>query len=439
MNSSPVRAIILFFTAVILIGTLLLCLPFSRQSGAVFSVLTCLFTATSAVCVTGLSVVDIGTYYTTFGQWVILFLIQVGGLGYMLVSTGIGILLGKIALKDRKIMQELFDISSFNELFKLLTKIILISLGIELAGAVVLTFIFLKTYPLGQSAYYALFHSISAFCNAGFSVFSTSLEGFSQNAPLLYTLALLIILGGLGFFVLVDLIDKFRGKNIRLTFHSKVVLWMTAGLIVLGFCSFFLSEFIALSLNDNSWFYMTNNAFFQIVSARTAGFNSIPTGLITNFGAFVIIILMFIGAGPGSTAGGVKITTLPLIFVFVRSLLKGDSSYPFAGRNIDIDLIKKSLAVFILMAAFVLASMTALLWTERNLEPLKVIFESVSACCTVGLSLGITSSVSDIGRIVLILSMFIGRVGTVTVLIYLMNSKSMQGNIKYPDAKVLIA
>ena len=439
MNSSPVRAIILFFLAVILIGTVLLCLPFSRQSDTVLSVLTCLFTATSAVCVTGLSVVDIGTYYSTFGQWIILLLIQVGGLGYMLVSTGLGLLIGKLALKDRKIMQEVFDISSFNELFKLLKKIIIISIAVEIIGAVILTFVFIKNYSLGQSVYYGLFHSVSAFCNAGYSIFSTSLEGFAQNPVVLYTIAVLIILGGLGFFVLVDMIDKLRGKNIRLTFHSRVVLWMTAGLIFFGFCSFFLSELTVFILNDKSTSYMVNNSLFHVITARTAGFNSIPAGLITNFGAFVIMFLMFVGGAPGSTAGGVKVTTIPLVFVFMRSLLKGNNSYPFAGRNIDLDLIKKSLAVFILMIVFVLASITALLWTEQNIEPLKVVFEAVSACCTVGLSLGITSSVSDIGKILLIVSMFIGRVGTVTVLIYLMNTKSAQGNIKYPDAKVLIA
>lgn len=437
--NSPVKTIILFFIALILVGTILLCLPFSRHDNVVLSMLTCLFTATSAVCVTGLSVVDIGTYYSTFGQWIILILIQIGALGYMLVSTGIGLLMGKIALKDRKIMQEIFDISSFDELLKLLKKIILISLGIEFIGAVILTFIFIQTFPLGKAIYYAVFHSISAFCNAGFSLFANSLEGFSETPSLLYTIALLIILGGLGFFVLVDVIDKYRGKNIRLTFHSKVVLWMTAGLILFGFCSFFLSEILTLFFENKSIPYIINNSFFHIISARTAGFNSIPAGLITNFGAFVIIVLMFIGGAPGSTAGGVKITTLPLVFVFLRSLLKGNNSYPFAGKNMDYDLIKKSLAIFILMILFVSASVTALLWTEQDFEPIKVMFEAVSACCTVGLSLGITSAVSDLGKMILILSMFIGRVGTVTVLIYFMNIKVMQNNIKYPDAKVLIA
>lgn len=438
MKASPLKTIILFFIALILFGTVLLCLPFSRQDNAVLSILSCLFTATSAVCVTGLSVVDIGTYYSIFGQWIVLLLIQLGGLGYMLVSTGLGLLLGKVALKDRKIMQELFDINSFDDLFKLLKKAVLVVFGIELIGAIILTFIFMETFPVAKSIYLGIFHSISAFCNAGFSPFSDSLESFSQSPAVLYTIASIIILGGLGFFVLVDVIDKIRGKNIRLTFHSKVTLWMTFGIIIFSFLVFYCSEFLPLIEKQKSLSYVVNNSFFQTISARTAGFNSIPAGFITTFSAFILMILMFIGAGSGSTAGGVKITTITLVFVFIRSILKGNNSYPFAGKNMDIDLVKKSLAVFVLMIIFVLTFIVALLWTEPNLDPLKVIFEAVSAYCTVGLTLGITSDISNLGRVILILAMFIGRVGTVTILIYLMNSNFVKSNIKYPEAKLLI-
>ncbi|MFA7074787.1 MAG: potassium transporter TrkG [Endomicrobiaceae bacterium] len=438
MNSSPLRTIILFFIALIIFGTVLLCLPFSRQDDTVLSVLTSLFTATSAVCVTGLSVVNIGEYYSFFGQCVILLLIQLGGLGYMLVSTSLGLLLGKMALKDRKIMQELFDINSFNELFKLLKKAVLVVFGIEFIGALVLTFLFMKTFPFGRSVYLGIFHSVSAFCNAGFSPFVNSLEGFSQSPAVLYTMAAIIILGGLGFFVLVDIIDNIRGKNIRLTFHSKVTLWMTFVLIVSGFLAFALSEFLPLLEQNKSMWYIINNSFFQTVSVRTAGFNSISSVVMTNFAAFVIIILMFIGAGSGSTAGGVKISTVTLAVVFLKSVLRGKTSYPFAGRDMDSDLVRKSLAVFILMVLFILICIVGLLWTEPNIEPMKIVFESVSACCTVGISLGITSGISDLGRVVLILAMFIGRVGTVTILIYLMSGNFVKSNIKYPEAKLLI-
>lgn len=438
MKYSPVKTIIFFFIVLTLVGTALLCLPFARQSSAVFSFITCLFTATSAVCVTGLSVVNVGTYFSTFGQWVILILIQVGGLGYMLVSTGLGLILGKMALKDRKIMQEIFDISSFDDLFKLLRKAVLVVFGIEFIGAAVLTFVFLREFPLGRAVYLGIFHSVSAFCNAGFSLFSTSLEGYSSSPAVLYTIALLIILGGLGFFVLVDIIDKFRGKNIRLTFHSKVILWMTGCLIVFGLVTFLLSDGLLLLKENKSLSFVLNNSFFQTVSARTAGFNSLPPGLMTTSSVFVIMILMFIGGGPGSTAGGLKLTTLALVFVFIRSTLKGSSSFPFAGKSMDEDLIKKALAVFALMMFFIFMFISALLWTDQNLDPFKIIFEAVSGFCTVGLSLGITSDISNAGRIVLILAMFVGRIGAITILVYLLNSKFVQSNIKYPEGKLLI-
>lgn len=437
MKYSPVRTIILFFIALIFIGTALLCLPFAKHSNAVFSFINCLFTATSAVCVTGLSVVDIGSYFSLFGQIVILILVQIGGLGYMLVSTGLGLILGKMALKDRQIMQELFDITSFDELFKLLKKAVLVVLFIEFVGAIVLALSFAKKYSILKAIYLGIFYSITSFCNAGFSVFSNSLESFSQNPSILYTIIVLIILGGLGFFVLVDIIGKFIEKNVKLTFHSKVILWATFILVMFGFVSFFCAEFFTLSKN-NSISYVVNNSLFQAVSSRTAGFSSIPTSIMTSFSTFVIIILMFIGGGPGSTAGGIKITTLVLIFVFIRSTLKGESDYPFANKNIDVDLIKKALLVFVLMLLFVTIFILLLLYTQTHLDPIKVIFEAVSGFCTVGLSLGITSQFSEIGKIILIVSMFVGRIGAITILVYLMNTNFVSKNIKYPDGKLLI-
>lgn len=438
MNVSPVKTIILFFIVMIFLGTALLCLPFAKQDSAVFSVLTCLFTATSAVCVTGLSVVDIGTYFTAFGQIVILLLLQIGGLGYMLVSTSLGLLLGKMALKDRKIMQELFDISSFNELFKLLKKAVLVVLGIEFVGATILTIGFLKDFSLGKSIYCGIFHAVSAFCNAGFSLFNNSLESFSGNPTILYTIVALVILGGLGFFVLVDIMDKVTGKNIKLTFHSKVILWMTLGLIVFGFIAFCIGQAGSFIKQDVSLSWIINNSIFQAISPRTAGFNSLPMSTLTTFTIFFIIILMFIGGGPGSTAGGIKITTLTLVFVFIRSVIKGQDSYVFAKRTLDYDLVKKALLIFILMIVLVIFFILLMLFVEPNLDTLKVIFEAVSGFCTVGLSLGITSELSTASKILLIIAMFIGRVGAITILTYLVSRKTVTNNIRYPDGKILI-
>ncbi len=356
----------------------------------------------------------------------------------MLVSTGLGLLLGKLALKDRKIMQELFDISSFNELFKLLKRAVLIVLGIEFAGALTLTLGFMKDFPLGQAVYYGIFHSVSAFCNAGFSPFGNSLESFAHSPVILYTVVALVVLGGLGFFVLIDVIDKFRGKNVKLTFHSKVILWMTSGLIIFGVVTFCFGQFMHFAQEQNSLSYVVNNSLFQAISSRTAGFNSVSMANVTTFTAFAIIMLMFVGGGPGSTAGGIKITTLALVFVFIRSVLKGNDSYVLAKKNIDTDLVRKALLVFILMTIFMTFFVLLMLYVESGKDALKVIFESVSGFCTVGLSLGITSQLSVAGRIFLIIAMFVGRIGAITILVYLLNRKPAPNNIKYPDGKILI-
>ena len=407
MNVSPVKTIIIFFIALILLGTVLLCLPFAKHEYADFSLLTCLFTATSAVCVTGLSVVNVGEYFTAFGQIVILLLFQIGGLGYMLVSTGLGLLLGKLALKDRKIMQELFDISSFNKLFKLLKKAVLIVLCIEFVGAIVLTIGFLKDFR-GDC-----------------------------NPTILYTIVILIVLGGLGFFVLVDIIDKIRGKNIKLTFHSKIILYMTLGLTVFGFVAFYIGQ-ISSYINQGSLFWIINNSIFQSISSRTAGFNTVSLDSISSFTVIFFMILMFIGGGPGSTVGGIKITTLALVFVFIRAVIKGQDSYVLAKQNIDSDLVKKALLVFILMTVLVSFFISLMLLVEPSLDTIKVIFEAISGFCTVGLSFGITSELSVTGKVLLILAMFVGRIGAVTILVYLVNRKPVVNNIKYPEGKILI-
>ena len=437
MNSSPIKTIILFFAALICLGTLLLCLPCALQEDAEFSVLTNLFTATSAVCVTGLSVVSIGTHFTDFGQIVILCLLQIGGLGYMLVSTGLGILFGKLALKDRKIMQDLFDISSFNDLFKLLEKAILIVLGIELIGAVVMTVGFAKIFPLGKSIYYGIFHSVSAFCNGGFSPFTDSLESFANSPVILYSVVALVVLGSLGFFVLVDIIDNIRGKNIRLTFHSKIILQMTFILIVFGVIAFCVGEFFTL-VEQNPVGYVINNSIFQAISSRTAGFNTLPMQGMTTFTAFSIIMLMFIGGGPGSTAGGVKITTLALVFVFIKKVLRDDEYYTLGKKNIEVDIVRKAVLVFILMTVLMTFFILLMLYVEPDIEPLKIIFECVSGFCTVGLSLGITPELSSAGRMLLIAAMFVGRIGAITMLIYMLSRKNSPNSIKYPDDKILI-
>ena len=246
----------------------------------------------------------------------------------MFMATAVALLIGKMALKDRRIMQEVFDISSFNDLKKLLSKAIFFVLTIEAVGAVILTFVFMREFSFFKSLYLGIFHSIAAFCNAGFSLFSDSLVGYAANPVLLYTVAVLIILGGLGFFVIVDLYDTYKDKHIHLTIHTKVVLAMTVALIGIAFIMFLFSGEINV-LKTNSILYSINNAFFQAVSARTAGFASVSVESINELLEVFVMFLMSIGAAPGSTAGGVKVTTLALVFVFLRSMLKGMMLHSF--------------------------------------------------------------------------------------------------------------
>ncbi len=438
MNYSPAKTLILFLLALIALGTILLSLPISHNPGNDTSILNSAFIATSAVCVTGLTVVPIGEYFSLFGQIIIVLLVQIGGLGYMFMATAVALLIGKMALKDRRIMQEVFDISSFNDLKKLLSKAIFFVLTIEAVGAVILTFVFMREFSFFKSLYLGIFHSIAAFCNAGFSLFSDSLVGYAANPVLLYTVAVLIILGGLGFFVIVDLYDTYKDKHIHLTIHTKVVLAMTVALIGIAFIMFLFSGEINV-LKTNSILYSINNAFFQAVSARTAGFASVSVESINELLEVFVMFLMSIGAAPGSTAGGVKVTTLALVFVFLRSMLKGDDDFTLFKRSIPIDIIKKALAIFIIFFVVLAVLSAGLVLIEQSMKPINVIFEVVSAFGTVGLSMGITPFLSSAGKILIIIAMISGRIGILTILIVMLTNPNNKKKIKYPEARILVS
>ncbi|AKL97580.1 TrkH family potassium uptake protein [Endomicrobium proavitum] len=433
MNYSPTKILMLFFLGLIAAGAALLSLPAARTLES-FSFINNLFTSVSAVCVTGLSVVDIGTYYTKFGQIVILLLMQLGGIGYMFVSTVITLLIGKMALKDRRIMQDMFDISSFAGLKKLLLKAIFFVLAIEFIGAIILTLFFLKDFSFLRASYYGVFHSVAAFCNAGFSLFPDSLSMFANAPVVLYVISALIILGGLGFFVIVDIYDTYKQKRLHLTTHTKTVLAVSAGVLAVSFVMFLFSW----SAPDKGLFYFINNSFFQAVSSRTAGFYSLA---IVDFNEFVetaLIFIMSIGAAPGSTAGGIKVTTLALIFVFIRSVLRGDESYVLFKRRIPADIVKKAITIFIIFFALAALFSAALVLFESYLRPLDVIFETISAFATVGLSFGITEDLSLGGQIVAIIAMFVGRIGILTILMFMLSPSNKVKRIEYPEARILV-
>jgi trk system potassium uptake protein TrkH len=433
MNNSPALKVLLFFLAVVLLGAAVLSLGFCRNFGEGFSALEALFTSMSAVCGAGLSVVDIGTRYTFVGQLVILALIQVGALGYMLMSVIVAVLIGKMAIGDREIISDMFVITSFSDVVKLLKKAMLVVFSIELAGAAFLTLGFSKDYAFTKALYLGVFHSVSAFCNAGMSLFQNNLESFASNPLIIYPIIVLMFLGALGFFVLIDILNK----GTKISYYSKIVLAMGAVLILTGCFIFAFAESFSL-FDGKSLAYKINNSIFQVISAGTGGFNTINTDLFTNFTAIFIMVLMFIGAAPASSAGGVKVLTVVLVFTYVRSIIRNDSEYQFYSRTIAPETVKKAVGIFIVSIVSVLCIISLLIIFEFDRNPVKVAFEAVSAFGINGLSMGITPYLSTAGKILIIIAMFAGRIGVLTILVTILKNKDSAKNIRYPEGKVLI-
>jgi trk system potassium uptake protein TrkH len=279
-----------------------------------------------------------------------------------------------------------------------------------------------------------MFYSIAAFCNAGFGFFCDSLAGFANDPVILYAISVLVLVGGLGFFVIVDIYDTYREKRLHLWTHTKVVLSVSLAITFFAFILFLFSD----TLRGHGIFYSINNAFFQAVSARTAGFYSIPVNLFSEFTDVMLLFLMSIGASPGSTAGGVKVTTLALAFIFVKSVLKGDDDFVLFKRRIPVDMVKKALAVFIIFFTLIAFFSVILVLFESSLKPLAVVFEVVSAFAASGLSLGITADLSVKGKVLIIIAMIAGRIGILTLSILVLNPVAKKKSIKYPEARVLV-
>ena len=426
-NFSPAQALVFYYAAAILIGALLLATPLAAN-GEALSFLDALFTATSAQCVTGLIVVDTGSRLSLFGQGVVLTLIQIGGLGITTFSVYLFIYLRVgISTRGRWIINETLMHTPINSWRELVRDIIAMTFIIELAGAVVLSFAFVPKLGFWPGIYSALFHSISAFCNAGFSLFSDSLIGFQNNGLVNITVITLIILGGIGFLVIRELIQLgFRkksrnGNRNRLSLHTRIVLITSIGLIVYGAIMIAWLEaddaLAGMSSTEGFW-----TALFQSVTARTAGFNSIDLGNFRVPTLFLMIFLMFVGASPGSAGGGVKTTSLALFLSIFYSRLKGSPHTSIFKRTIPDDAITKSLALVILAIILVgvalfglLAVQTSDLAHEAHREFLSYLFETFSAFGTVGLSIGATAKLNSAGKVIIILLMFAGRVGLLTM------------------------
>ncbi len=452
----PPHIIVFSFFIVILIGTFLLNLPISSQNGESIGFIDAMFTATSAVCVTGLVVVNTYYHWSLFGKIVILLLIQIGGLGFMSLFTIVLVFLGKkITLKGRILIQESFNLSTFKGMVMFLKKIIKVTFVIEGLGAIILSLRFIPEYGFIGGVFRGIFHSISAFCNAGFDILgANSLMPYSTDYVINVTIMVLIILGGLGFTVLIDIskyvkykIAKFRKKKVELfimTAHSKLALTITAILILLGAILTFIIEYKNPETLLNLRFDQKILAsMFQSVTLRTAGFDAIGQADLNYGSKFLAIILMAIGGSPGGTAGGIKTVTIGALVLAVISVIKGKDCITAFKKTISVSTIQKALSVIMMMMTLIFTATIILTMTEKGIgiqyEFIDILYEVASALGTVGLSTGITPSLSFIGKIVIILCMFIGRLGPITIVLALSFTKLNKKNvIHYPEEKIIV-
>ncbi len=422
-NLSPGGTIMLYYAVAIFLGALLLSTPFAARGDAL-SFLDALFTATSAQCVTGLIVVDTGTRLSLFGQLVVLALIQIGGLGIMTFSVYFFIYLRSgVSMRGRWVLHETLLHTPVSSLQDLLRKIFLMTILIEAVGAALLAMVFIPDLGVWQGTYSAIFHSISAFCNAGFSLFSDSLIGYRGNSFINLTVMALIILGGIGFLVIQEVLEiGFRQRKQRMKFslHSRLVLLTSVFLIVFGAVAVAWLE-IDHALADMPFMEAFWTSVFQSVTARTAGFNTIDLTVFHPATLFLIMFLMFIGASPGSAGGGVKTTTFALFIGILYNRLKGSPHTNLFRRTVPDEAVTKALALVLLSVILVGIALFGLLVaqsgtaSESTRDFLFYAFETVSGFGTVGLSLGATANLTEPGKLIVIALMFIGRVGLLTM------------------------
>ncbi len=440
---SPERIIVGSFIGAILTGTFLLMLPFSTVNGQGLSFVDALFTSTSATCVTGLIVVDTGTYLSKFGQLVVLLLIQCGGLGIMTLSTFFIVVLGrKISLRGKLILQDALNFYDMESLFDLLKHIMLFTFVIEFCGFLLLffDFVFSWHYPWEKAFYHAFFHSISAFCNAGFSLYSDSLSRFVGDAVVNFTIMGLIVLGGLGFPVLFDVYRRIlrherAESRYFLSFHTRIVITATVLLIAVGAVVIFVFE-AGNTLKPLGVKEKILASLFQSVTPRTAGFNTIDIGAMREVSWLFMMVLMFIGASPGGTGGGIKTTTFVAVLMSVISTIRNRKDAVLFKKRIPERVIKKSVAIFSLSLFIVVLGTTFVCYFE-NMPLSKVMFEVFSAFGTVGLSTGITPSLHWFSKLTISLIMLMGRVGPLTAVVA-MAEAGLAPPIRYPEGEILV-
>jgi trk system potassium uptake protein TrkH len=441
LKLAPAQVILISFGGWILLGALILILPVSANPGHKILFIDALFMSTSATCVTGLSSISLPDEFSIFGQIVMLILVQVGGLGIMTLSSSLAVIMGKnLQMRERVIMQDVLDTTGSEELLGLVVDIIRYTFVIEFVGAVLLTIgYYQEGFEIGQSIYFGFYHSITAFCNAGFALFNNNLEDFKFTPLIQLTIAFLVIMGGIGFSVMKDILHNLKTRRSwrSLSVHTKLVL--TVNFLLLGFGTFYLffGEFLHAFQDMNMWEKL-QVSFFQSVTTRTAGFNTINLSVLHPHCIFMMIMLMFIGASPGSTGGGVKTTTFAVLLQSVTATLKGKYDVEFFERKIPSSTVVKSIAIFIMCLTVVAVGTLVMLRLEPDKSFLSLLFEVTSAFGTVGLTLGITPFLSVLGKICIVLIMFVGRVGPLTLVVAVGSRVVLPNNVEYPEGKVLI-
>lgn len=446
---SPVQIISLGFLIIILFGSLLLTLPIASANNTATNYIDALFTATTSVCVTGLVTVTTMVHWSWFGKVVILCLIQIGGLGFMTAITLIfSILKRKMSVTNKLTTQSLMNQSGINKIGVSVRKVVLCTFAIEFTGAVFITISLLRYYDLLKAIKYGVFTAISAFCNAGIDIMSLdSLVSYNNNSLLLWSVMLLIIFGGIGFPVwweLFNIIHKMiiEKKNWRvikngISLHFKLVIIATAILIFGGFLLIFISEYNnPLTMGNMSLIDKINNSMFQSVTTRTAGFASVSQTALTDSSKMVSMLCMFVGGSPGSTAGGVKTVTFVIIIVMLMAWVKGDNKANIFNRNISESMIKRAFLITFLSMSLLFVAILILTRTE-NTDILTLSYECVSALATVGLSLDFTPNLTVFGKLIIILLMFMGRIGPITLFLS-MSKEKKAATINYSEEKVIL-
>jgi trk system potassium uptake protein TrkH len=438
LNLSPSRVLVLGFAGVIFAGSLLLSIPQATAAGKTTPYIDALFTATSAVCVTGLVVVETGRHWSILGQLVTIVLIQVGGLGIMTMSTLFALIIGKrISLRERLLIQEAAGLSRMAGVVRLVKAILQVTLVAEGAGALLLTARFARDMPLAKAAYFGVYHSVSAFCNAGFDLFGTSFMGYVGDWTVNLVVTSLIIVGGIGFTVIVELWETRLGRRGRLSLHSRTALKVTAWLLCAGTVLMYLFErYNPATLAPLPPHARLLAAYFHAVTPRTAGFNTIATGKMTLPALVVTMVLMFIGASPGGTGGGIKTTTIATVVSMVGSILRGKQDVEMGDKRLARDVVDRALAIAALSLGL-LVVVTVLLSATQKALLVGMMFEATSAFGTVGLSMGITPTLTTGGKLFIMMTMFAGRVGPLTLAMAIAQ-RAHVAPVRLPEDRLLV-